>query len=159
MWIGLRTSDDTGIAFDLQANVYLNNSPVGTGQLLSVTGAGSGFNHAVFKPIPLTLTGGPVPVSPGDKLKIDVLVRNACSSSKNSGTARLWYNGQPMDDTAPTPDAGSRFDATINGTNSDYFLLANSVLDTTAGTSRLFVDKAVGAKCGTFVSFGSWTQP
>jgi hypothetical protein len=161
VWIGLRNSDDIGIRFDLQANVFLNDLlvPVGFGLLENVSGTSSGFEHAVFRPIPLTLTGGPVSVSTGDKLKIEVLVRNACSGSgKSSGTARLWYNGQPVD-SGPTRDAGSRFDATIGVTNSTYFLVESSALSTTAGTSRLFVDKAVGARCGTFVSFGSWTTP
>lgn len=156
VWVGLKNSDDVGIRFDLQAKVYRNGSPVGAGQLDSVAGGSSGFNNAKLNSIPLTLTA-PVPVSPGDTLRVDVLVRNACSgSAKNSGTARLWYNGQPKDSGA-TRDAGSRFDATIGGTSSDYFLREAFALSTTAGTSRLVVDKAAGAKCGPFASFGSWS--
>jgi hypothetical protein len=121
-----------------------------------VAGGSSGFNNAKLNWIPLTLTA-PVPVSSSDILRIDVLVRNACSGSgKNSGTARLWYNGQPTDSGA-TRDAGTRFDATIGGTSTNYFLRGNSVLSTTAGTSALSVDKTASTRCSSFVPFGTWS--
>jgi hypothetical protein len=133
VWVGLKNSDDVGIRFDLQAKVYLNGAPVGSGQLNSVSGGSSGFNNATLSSIPLTLTV-PVAAHTGDTLRIDVLARNACSGSgKNSGTARLWYNGQPVDSGA-SRDAGSRFDATIGGTSSDHFLRSGSALSTTAGS-------------------------
>jgi hypothetical protein len=158
VWVGLKNSDAVGIRFDLQAKVYLNGSPIGSGQLDSVAGGSSGFNNAKLDSIPLTLTV-PVAVSSGDVLRIDVLVRNACSGSgKNSGTARLWYNGQQID-SGPTRDAGSRFDAPIGGSNGEYFLRGNSVLSMTAGTSRVSVDAAAGAKCSAFVPFGTWSAP
>jgi hypothetical protein len=157
-WIGLKNGDDVGIRFDLLSRVYLSGVLVGSGQINSVVGGSNGFNNAKLNTIPLTLTE-PVDVSTGDTLSIELLVRNACSSSgKNSGVARLWYNGQPIDSgTART--AGSRFDATIGGTSTDYFLRGNSALSTTAGTSQLSVDKAVGSRCSAFVSIGSWTTP
>jgi hypothetical protein len=158
VWIGLGNSDDVGIAFDLQAKVFWNGSPVGSGQLDGVGGGSSGFSNAVLRSIPLTLTG-PVAVSTGGRLKIEVLVRNGCSGSgKNSGTARLWYNGQKVD-SGPNRDAGTRFDATIRGVNHDYFLRGSAALSTTAGASQLTIDKAAGAPCSAFVSFGSWTTP
>ena len=83
-----------------------------------------------------------LPVPSDENLRIEVLVRNACSrSGKNSGTARLWYNGQPIG-SGPMRDAGSRLQATIgNGEPSqDYFLRPGFTLSTTAGTSRLFVN-------------------
>ena len=156
VWVGLANSDDVGIRFDLRAIVSVNGTPVGSGQLDSVTGGSSGFNNAQFRTIPLTLAA-PVAVSTGTTLSIDVQVRNACfHSGHNSGTARLWYNGQPIDSGA-TRDAGSRFDATINGSSSDYFLRTGGVLITTAGSSKTFSNAAVGAKCGPFVSFGTWS--
>jgi hypothetical protein len=156
MWVGLKNSDDVGVRFDLMAKVYINGAPVGSGELDSVPGGSSGFNNAKLDAIPLVLTS-PVAVSSGDTLSIEVFERNACSGSgHNSGSARLWYNGQPIDSGA-TRDAGSRFDATIGGSNGDYFLRENSALSTTAGTSRLFVDRAAGARCSAFVSFGTWS--
>lgn len=154
--MGLTNSDDVGVRFDLLAKVYVNGAPVGSGELDSVSGGSSGFSNARLDAIPLTLTA-PVPVFSGDTFSIEVFERNACSGSgHNSGTARLWYNGQPIDSGA-TRDAGSRFDATIGGSDSDYFLRQGAALSTTAGTSRLSVDKAAGAKCSAFVSFGTWS--
>ena len=97
-------------------------------------------------------------MSSGETLRIEVLVRNACSrSGKNSGTARLWYNGQPID-SGPTRDAGSRVRVTIrtDEPSQDYFFRPGSTLNTTAGASRLFVNTTAGAKCSPFASFGSW---
>jgi hypothetical protein len=157
VWVGLKNSDDVGIRFDLEATVYLSGFPVGSGHLESVAGGSSGFSNARLNSIPLTLTT-PVPVFSGDPLRIDVQVRNACSGSgKNFGVARLWYNGQPMDSGA-TRDAGSRFDAVVGGTNTDYFLRENSALSSTAGAAKLSVDRAAGGKCGAFTSFGSWSR-
>jgi hypothetical protein len=155
VWVGLANSDDVGIRFDLLANVSVNGVPVGSGHLDSVAGGSSGFNNAKLNSILLTLTA-PVTVSSGDVFSIQVAARNACAGSgKNSGRARLWYNGQPID-TGATRDAGSRFDATIGGTNSDYFLRPSSVLSRTAGSAKVSTDVAAGAKCGPFVSFGTW---
>jgi hypothetical protein len=157
VWVGLKNSDDVGIRFDLMAKVYLNGAPVGSGQLNSASGGSSGFNNAKLNAIPLTLTV-PVAAHTGDTLKIDLLVRNACSGSgKNSGTARLWYDGPPLDSGAGR-GAGSRFGATIGGASSDYFLRGGFSLSTTAGASPLSVDARVGAKCGAFVPFGSWSM-
>jgi hypothetical protein len=159
MWVGLVNSDDVGLKFDLRANVFVNGSLVGTGHLDSVPGGSSGFNNAILDTIPLALTGGPVPVSSGNVLSVQVLVRNACiGSGHNSGRARLWYNGQPID-TGSSRDAGSRFDATIGGSNSNYYLRSGFTLDTTAGAAKTSRDVAAGAKCGPFVTFGTWNVP
>jgi hypothetical protein len=161
VWVGLKNSDDVGIRFDIQAKVYLNGAPVGSGQLDGVPGGSSGFNNAALRSIPLTLTA-PVAAHTDDTLRIDVLVRNACSGSgKSSGAARLWYNGQPLDSGA-SRDAGSRFDATIGGTSSDDFLRSGFALSTTAGSSRTSADASVNgtATCPArpFTSFGSWSR-
>ncbi len=156
VWVGLANSDDVGIKFDLQAIVSVNGTPVGSGHLDSVAGGSSGFNNAKLDAIPLTLPA-PVAVSTGDSLSIEVFARNACvGSGHNNGRARLWFNGQPTD-TGAARDAGSRFDATIAGSNSDYFLRSTSTLSTTAGASKVSADVAAGAKCSPFVSFGTWT--
>jgi hypothetical protein len=98
-----------------------------------------------------------VALASGDRFAIEISARNACSgSSKSSGRARLWYNGAKID-TGAARNAGSRFDATIGGSISDYFLRANSALSKTAGSARTSVDAAVGARCGPFVSLGTWS--
>jgi hypothetical protein len=156
VWVGLANSDDVGIRFDLMAKVFKNGVEVGSGQVASVAGGSSGFNNAVLDTIPLTLTTS-VPVTPGESFAIQVFGRNACvASGKNSGRARLWYNGQLID-TGATRDAGSRFDATIGPSNSNYFLRTGFALNTTAGAARVPQDIAAGPKCGPFVSFGTWT--
>jgi hypothetical protein len=160
VWVGLRNSDDAGIRFDLMAKVYWNGFSVGSGELDGVLGGSSGFANARLNAIPLTLTS-PIDAASGDTLAMEVLVRNGCSgSSHGSGTARLWYNGQPMDSGAAR-DAGTRFGATIGGEDSDEFLRGGFSLSAAAGNSRLSVDAPVGARCGSFVSFGRWmmTRP
>ena len=45
------------------------------------------------------------------------------------------------------------------GSATDYFLRTGSALSTTAGAAKASVDVQAGAKCGPFVSFGTWTLP
>ena len=144
------------IKFDLQVKVFVDNTLVGSGQVNSVSpGLGTGYFLAKLTSIPLTLTSGPVDVPPGSTLKVSVLVRNACTgSSRSSGTARLWYDGKEVD-TGFKHDTASRFGATIAGVTSEYFLRSGFVLSTTAGTSHISIDAAVGAQCGPFVPFGT----
>lgn len=157
VWVGLRNSDDIGIRLDLRADIYRNTTLIGAGQLASVPGGSSGFNNARFNTIPLTLTSGPVVLSPGDSLAMSVSVRNACvGSKKNSGTARIWYNGQPLDSGA-NRDAGTRFDAIIGETAVDYFLREGLSLSTIAGFSRASRDAVAGPKCGAFKPFATWS--
>lgn len=157
VWVGLRNSDDVGIRFDLAARVFLNGVEAGSGQLNSVAGGSSGFSNARLNAIALTLSD-PIAVSSGDTLSVEILVRNACSGSgKNSGAARLWYNGQPIDNGVQR-DAGTRFDATIDGSTNDYYLRGNALLSKTAGSSRLAIEKAAGGKCSGFKSFGTWSN-
>jgi hypothetical protein len=67
----------------------------------------------------------------------------------------LWYNGAAID-SGPGCDAGSRFNATIAGSPADYFLRTGFVLNTTAGSSRTFIDKLVSKSGGNpFVAFGT----
>jgi hypothetical protein len=95
-------------------------------------------------------------VSPGDVLAIHVLIRNSCSGSQQeAGKARLWYNGLPID-SGPTPDAGSRFDATIGGSTHDYFLRKEFLLSTIPGSSRTSVESQSLKRCGPFRTLGTW---
>ena len=98
----------------------------------------------------------------GARLSIYVSARRTCAGvGHNSGTARLWYNGQPFD-TGASRDAGTRFGATIGGTtSSDYFLRTNSALTTATGASRTsadaFVNNAAPCPDRPFTTFGSWS--
>lgn len=163
LWVGLKNSDDVGLRLDLKAEVFINstaNPPVGTGELDNVSSGSSGFSGALLNTINLTLIGSPT-LSPGDQLLLRASVRRTCTGGGHAaGTARLWYNGAKIDSGA-TRDAGSRFDATINVTNSDYFLRTGFVLSTTAGAARTSIDKPVdsSASCPNrpFVEFGTWS--
>jgi hypothetical protein len=150
VWVGLKNSDDVGIKFDLRAEIYYNGTTlIGSGELASVIGGSSGFNNAKLDSIPLSLPTA-VGVAPGDTLSIKLLVRNACSGSgKNSGTARLWFNDS---------QANSRFDATVDDSNSDLYLLDGSTLGTSAGPGpKKTIDVAAGGKCSAWKTFGTWT--
>jgi hypothetical protein len=57
----------------------------------------------------------------------------------------------------PVREHSRRFDTTIAGSNNDYFPRSGSALSTTAGSARISQDFAAGAKCGPFVSFGTWS--
>jgi hypothetical protein len=156
MWVGAANGGAGRIQFDLLAKVYLNGSLIGSGQLDSVPGGAKNFNDATLDAIPLTLAA-PVLVSSGEVLSIEVLVRNACSGSTGrAGNAKLWYDGQPVDG-GPARDAGSRFDATIGGSSRDYFLRNGFLLSTAAGSSRTSIQAQVGARCGPFQPFGTWS--
>lgn len=163
--MGVKNSDDVGLRLDLKAEVFVNSTsdaPVGTGELDNVSGGSSGFANALLNTIStLALTNGPVALSPGDQLLFRVSVRRTCAGGGHaSGTARVWCNGKAID-SGVTRDAGSRFDATINGTNSNYYLRTSFALATTAGSSRLFIDKFVDSKAGCpsrpFTPFGTWS--
>ena len=103
-----------------------------------------------------------MPLSPNAQLKLRISGRRSCSGAgHNSGSARLWYNGKPID-TGNTRDAGTRFDATIDGSTSDYFARTGAQLATTAGSSKVSLDKFVdsGVACSAsrqFVEFGTWS--
>lgn len=148
VWVGLKNSDDVGIRFDLRAEVYRDATLVGSGVSASVVGGSSGFNNAKLDAIPMTPDDG-VTFSPGDTLKIKLLIRNACvGSGKNSGSARLWFNDSV---------ANSRFDATI-GSAATYYLLNGSALSTAAGAGpKNTIDVAAGAKCSAYKVFGTWS--
>jgi len=157
MWVGLGSST-RGIKFDVKAVVSVDSTVVGSGQVNSVSaGMSTGVNGARLSSIPLSLVAGAAAVPSGSTLQIQVLARNACSGSTASiGSARLWYNGKPVD-TGLNRDTGSRFSATIGSATSAYYLRTGSVLSTTAGTTHTSVDAVVGPPCGPFAPFGTWS--
>jgi uncharacterized repeat protein (TIGR01451 family) len=157
VWIGLKSSDDEGTNIDLLAEVLKNGSVIGSGQLNNVSSGSGGFNNAILRAITLGLNSA-TSICPGDTLsfRLSVRVNNAGSSTI---TVRLWYNGAFID-TGASRDAGSRFDATIGGSNSNYFLRSPGfTLNTTAGSSRTFVDKLTSNSGGNpWVAFGTWSK-
>jgi hypothetical protein len=160
-WLGLKNSDDVGLRVDLRAYAYLGATKVAEGQLNNVSAGGSGFNNALLQAISLTLLNGPVPFAGGTELKLTISVRRTCfGAGHNSGAPRLWYNGQPVD-TGSRRDAGTRLDATIDGSEVDFFLRGGLLLSPVAGASRQFIDRVVNTKlpCSArdFTPFGSWT--
>ena len=73
------------------------------------------------------------------------MARRTCSGGgHNSGTAREWFNGQPIDSGA-NRDAGSRIRFTLAGTTSDYFLRNSFQLATIPGAVKTSVDAAVNS--------------
>jgi hypothetical protein len=165
VWVGLKNSDDVGIRFDFKAEVFVGDMKAGEGYTRNVSGGGSGFNNALLHTIPLSLLGGPVAVPPGAALSTKISVRRTCSGGGHaSGTARLWYNGKP-NDSGVKRDAGSRFDATVEGETIDYFLRNGSDLEIAAGSSRLFSDASADSKAACsatglsrpFKPFGTWS--
>jgi len=150
VWVGLKNSDDVGTKFDLLAEVLRNGVVIGSGQINDVPGGSSGFNNAVLNTINLALSSSQS-FCTGDTLSFRLSVRVAASSTHVSGTARLWYN-----DAA----ANSRFNATVNGVSTDYFLREFFVLETTTGpgkrTSDVLVNRNIGGN--PFKPFGTWNK-
>jgi len=146
----------------LKAEVLISGTPVGTGELDNVNSPTGDFKSNMLDTINLALIGGPAPLPAGAPLQLRVSARRTCSGGGQvlSGTARLWYNGAAIDRGA-NADAGSRFDATIGGSNSNYYLRTGSLLSTTAGSSRVSIDAFVNdtAPCPDrpFTAFGTWS--
>jgi hypothetical protein len=161
VWVGLRNSDDVGTRVDILAEVFIGSNKVGDGQVNNVSTGSSGFNNAIFASIPLSLSGGPVGLLANSQLTLRASVRRTCFGGGHaSGTLRLWYNGQPVD-SGSKRDAGSRFNATIDGATSDYFLRGGSALSNTAGSSKLSIDVPIDSKVACparlFKPFGTWS--
>lgn len=132
------------LKLDLKAEIYKDSTFVTSGQVNSVEQG----TTATAQTIPLA-SFSPVDFPTGSQLKVVVYARNACTGSLvNSGTATLSYNNSIVD---------SKFDATIDGTDTTYHLLDGFVLGTPAGSSTKTVSVAAGAKCSPFKSFGTWT--
>jgi len=160
-WIGLKNSDAAGLRVDVRAEVLLKGAVVGSGEVNNVATGSSGFNSALLNTIQMALTNGSVSVPEGAQFSIRASVRRTCfGGGHNSGSVRLWYNGQPMD-TGSARDAGSRFAATIGETTNNYFLRSGFALLTSAGTARQFADANVNssASCPTraFTVLGTWS--
>jgi len=159
VWVGLKNSDAVGLKLDLLAEVFVGGDKIAEGVLDNVSSGSSGFNNAILHAVPLGLVNGTVEVTA--PLQLMVSARRTCAGGgHNSGTPRLWYNGQAID-SGPARNAGSRFDATICGSTDNYHLRTGFALSKTAGTSRSFADKFVDstAVCPDrpYTTFGTWT--
>jgi hypothetical protein len=160
VWIGLKNSDAVGLRVDLRAEVFAGTTLIGTGALPNVATGSGGFNNARLQVIPLDLTGGTVELPAWTELALVVSVRRTCfGGGHRSGTVRLWYDGQPVD-SGGGRDAGSRFDATIDGAARDFFLRSGFSLSEMAGTSRVVrhtpVDSTVACPDRPYTPFGTW---
>jgi hypothetical protein len=161
LWIGLKNGDAVGLRIDLRTEVLLGGNVVASGEVYDLTTGSGGFNNAVLRTVAPALTGGPVDVPSGTQLGLRVSVRRTCfGGGHNSGTVRLWFNGQPID-AGNSRDAGSRFGATIGSTSATRYLRAGSALSESAGSAKQSVDAAVNstAACPArpFVAFGTWS--
>jgi hypothetical protein len=150
VWLGLKNSDDVGTKFDLLAEVMVNGTLIGSGQIDGVPGGSSGFNNAVKKTINLSLLSM-AGVCSGDTLSIKLSARIAASSGHRSGTARLWFNDG---------SANSQFGASVQDLAKSYFLLSAFKLGTSAGTGPkasvdVFVDRTKNGN--RFEPFGTWS--
>jgi hypothetical protein len=164
VWVGLANSDSVGLRLDLKAELFVNGTstpPVATGTAVNLGSGSSGYGNALLQTIPLGLTNGPAVVGPGDRLLLRVSVRRTCAGGGHaSGIARLWYNGAAID-SGSRRDAASRFGLDVDGTGVTYYLRATSMLATTPGSTRLFVDKtvnsAIGCSSRPYTPFGTWS--
>jgi YVTN family beta-propeller protein len=153
LWLGLRNGNEVGSKFDLQAEVFVNNVPAGSGQLNSVPSGGSGFTNAIERLVDLTLPA-PVVFQAGDVLSIRLSVRIAAAvPSHPSAIARLWYGDA---------SANSSFDLKIGAVTRRYYLRSGFLLNTTAGTGPresidVFINKTPVSN--SFKPLGTWSTP
>jgi hypothetical protein len=159
VWIGLKNGSQADLRLDLLAEVFVNATQVGQGQLNDVAPGGAGFDNAILNSVPFSLT--PTPFNPGDSLQLRISVRRTCSGTSHAaGHVLLWYNGQPID-AGSARDAGSRIDATIAGFSRTEFLRPSFNLSTTAGSSRISIDTLVKTDVPCpgrpFTPFGVWS--
>ena len=151
IWVGLKGSGDEDTEFDLRADVFKNGALVGSGQLNNVSGGGPGVGNAILRSISLAFSASNVTLVTGDTLSIRLSVR--ISATDHRATARLWFNDSKVD---------SRFDAPINGVDTNFYLRDGSVLTTTLGPGPpKKIDVSADPGNNRFQPFGTWsfTQP
>jgi len=161
IWVGLKNSDDVGLRLDLRTEVLVNGVVAASGDLNNIDTGSSGFNNAILQSVPLSLLAAPVDLPAGVQLAVRVSARRTCfGGGHNSGTAREWFNGQPIDSGA-SRDAGSRVRLTLSGITSDYFLWNSFGLATTPGTTRtsadVVVDSSTPCPARPYSPMGSWS--
>jgi len=146
LWIGLKNSDDQGTAFDLQAEVAIDNALVATAKTLCLTGVTRNPDNATEAMI-LFGSFPPLSVAPGHVLSLTIRARigthpdgTKCPGHSNAVGLRLYYDSisRPSRISAQlTPDSAQ-----------DFFLHSSSstvlFLDERAptGTTAKFKDSA-----------------
>lgn len=150
IWVGVKNSDSAGLRFDLKAEIYENDTLIGSGEVFNVPGGSSGFNNAIQNTIAIAQSQA-ASFCAGEQLKIKLWVR-AGATGHVSGFARLWYN-----DAA----ANTRFDATVDGNTNTYYLLDGFVLGAAAGpgpkkTIDVFVHRNQNGNA--YKVFGTWVK-
>jgi hypothetical protein len=134
---------------------------VGQGELDNVPAGSSGFNNALLDSIPLALSGGAADIPAGARPRdasvgAPHLLRRRPHIRDGPALVRRSARGQ-----RPRPDAGSRFDTTLDGANDDYYLRSGFALSKTAGSSRVFADVPVNSPlpcpARPFSPFGTWS--
>jgi len=143
-------SDDGSTQFDLRAEVFKNGVLVGSGQLNNVSGGGLGLNNAILRSIGLAFSSSNITLVSSDKLSIRLSVRisgddEGADRPGRKARARLWFNNSRVN---------SRFDATVNGVNSTFYLRDDFLLATSLGVPPKNIDVS---PTGTFQPFGTWT--
>ena len=151
VWVGLQDRGDEDTEFDLKAEVFKNGTLVGAGQLNDVSGGGPGVGNSILRSIGLAFSASNVTLVTGDTLSIKLSVRIRATDRR--ATTRLWFNDSKVD---------SRFDAPINGLNTNFYLRDGFVLTTTPGSGPpTKIDVSAGPGNNAFQAFGTWgfTQP
>ncbi len=152
IWVGLKNSDAIGLRLDLKAEVFINGSKIGEGEVDDVASGSSGFNKAKLNSIALPFLGTK---SSEDTLSITLSVRRTCfGGGHNSGTARLWFNDA---------QANSALSASFEDGTSAFFLRIGFALAASPGSGpKQTVDVAVDSKTACpnrpFKPFGTWSM-
>jgi hypothetical protein len=162
LWVGLKNSDAVGLRLDIRTEMLVNGIIVAAGEVTNVAAGSSGFNNALLHTLPMTMAGGAADLRAGTTMALRASVRRTCfGTGHNSGTARLWFNGAPVDSGAGR-DAGSRLAATIDVSSSQYFLRSGFVLHSAQGSARQSVDAAVNSNAACparpYAPLGTWTM-
>ena len=153
-WVGLKNSDDQGTNFDLKVELYDGSTLVASGLQRCVTGLTR--NATLARDVAITWGPfAPFTVNSGETLSLKLSTRigttlggarcGAPASHSNARGIRLYY------DALSRP---SRFDATIGGANSDYYLRSDGnacgQTESTGVTTRYLsqtAPSATAAKC------------
>ena len=149
IWLGVKDREDVGVKIDLLAEVFRNGVRIGEGKATDVSVGGIGFDNAVLRGIPLTLSD---PFTPGTKRSVRLSVRVADASDHEGGTARLWFDDLSAD---------SRVALTFwRAETSQWFLRKGFVLDQSHGwpiPKKRTIDVRL-RRGDDFKPLGTWTE-
>jgi hypothetical protein len=125
-----------------------------------VSAQGNGFKNANLQLLDLALTSGSVDLPADVNIAFRVSARRTCAGGgRPSGTARLWFNGLPID-SGLVRDAGSRFDVTVAGKSRTVFLRKGFDLSLLPGVIPQAADaglnSAAACPARPFVTLGTW---